>query len=195
MPPCHFYNSPGGCRKGATCAFSHGTRAIRSSSPASSAGTGPGPSHQSPGPSPGSSRRRPAAGTQQAPPGVCNFYWTSGKCKREFDCRYRHTLPNTVPTSPSAPRLPDPDRSQPAIDTIAPFLTESGLAKVNASGTDAFFTSPTKALSPNEAHNALKRYLYDDFRFAKTFDVYGFLLPLSNANAGNSTWVSGEALR
>ncbi|KAF5380591.1 hypothetical protein D9615_004617 [Tricholomella constricta] len=85
---------------------------------------------------------------------------------------------------------PDFNRSQPAIDVIAPFLTDSGLAKLNASGTDVFFISPSKPLSPNEAHNALKRYLLDHFRFSKTFEVYGFLLPLSNANTTNSTWAS-----
>ncbi|KAG5638466.1 hypothetical protein H0H81_012531 [Sphagnurus paluster] len=64
------------------------------------------------------------------------------------------------------------NRSQSAVDAISPFLTEGGLSKLNVSGTDIFFAPPTKALSPNEAQNSLRRYLFDDFRFRKTFDVH-----------------------
>ncbi|KAG6830463.1 hypothetical protein H0H92_000616 [Tricholoma furcatifolium] len=82
--------------------------------------------------------------------------------------------------------------SQSAVDTIAPFLTPKGLEKLNVSGTDVFFASPAKALSPNEAHNALIMYLRDDYRFSKTFHIYGFLTPLSNATTSNTTWSSED---
>ncbi|KNZ77104.1 NFX1-type zinc finger-containing protein 1 [Termitomyces sp. J132] len=38
-------------------------------------------------------------------------------------------------------------------------------------------------MSPVEAHNALTMYLRDDYRFSKTFFVYGFLKPLNNATS------------
>ncbi|GLB37649.1 putative P-loop containing nucleoside triphosphate hydrolase protein [Lyophyllum shimeji] len=191
MPPCRFYNSPGGCRNGAACTFSHGPlHDARPTSSASTAGTGPGSSRQAAGASPGFSRRPQTGKPHNTPPGVCTFYWSSGKCHKEFDCRYRHTL-NPALDAPSAPSRTESHRLQSAAAAIAPFLTEAGLVKINAFGTDAFFSTPTKALSPNEAHNALKRYLYDDFRFLKTFDVYGFLAPLSSANS-NSNWTSED---
>lgn len=171
---CRFHTAPGGCRKGAACTFSHGPIA---------------PSNASPSPSiPDPSRTRETR-TGNAPPGICNFYWTSGQCNREFTCRFRHTV---NPGDAGAPRRASPVITTPlsADEAIAPFLTESGLAKLNGSGTDIFFANHSKPMTPNEAHNALKRFLYDDFRFLKTFDIYAFLIPLSNANSSNSTWVS-----
>ncbi|KAG6920270.1 hypothetical protein DXG01_005039 [Tephrocybe rancida] len=184
MPPCHYFNKPGGCRRGTTCTFTHGSQ------PASPAGTGPGTSHKFAGPSSASSRRPSHVGT---PNGVCSFYWTTGKCKREFDCRYRHDRnPERSQASSSASSPINGARSLSAVDAIAPFLTESGLAKLGASGTDAFFASPHKTMSPNEAHNALKMYLRDDYRFSKTFYIYGFLTPVSNATTSNVTWTSED---
>ncbi|KAJ7202968.1 AAA domain-containing protein [Mycena haematopus] len=48
------------------------------------------------------------------------------------------------------------------------------------------------ALSPNEIHNALKRFLRDDFRFEKTFDIYGFLVPLASVDTSGPTWAPDD---
>lgn len=168
--PCHFYNKPGGCGRGNQCGFSHGS---------SSSSPGARPSGSSPAP-----RQGPLA---KPPPGVCKFYWSTGKCLREFDCNFRHTQqPSPGPSLPPA-SIPRPPT---ASNSLAPFLTEAGLAKLNASGTDIFFTPPTKPLSPNEIHNNLRKFLRDEFRFEKTFDIYGFLVPLASLDPSGPTWVS-----
>ncbi|KAJ6625897.1 P-loop containing nucleoside triphosphate hydrolase protein [Mycena sp. CBHHK59/15] len=156
-PPCRFYNTPGGCRHGQSCKFSHSAPGNRDEmSPRTSL-------------------------AQRAPPGICNFYWSSGSCRHEFNCRYHHTR------DPSASA---PSSSEPAIagHSLAPFLTEAGLAKLNGLGTDVFFAPPSKPLSPNETHNHLKRFLHDNFRFQKTFEVYGFLVPLGSLDTSGPSW-------
>ena len=175
--PCHFFYKPGGCRRGKDCSYSHGSNETASSS---------SPSFVA------SSQRRYETGTPNCPPGVCRFYWSSGRCNREFECRYKHAIAPEAPVSSTRPQSPVPALS--ASDAIAPFLTESGLAKLNGNGTDVFFASPATSKSPSETHNSLKRYLSDEFRFRKPAEVYGFLIPLSNANSSNSTWVSCHSL-
>jgi hypothetical protein len=76
------------------------------------------------------------------------------------------------------------------METIAPFLTEAGLAKMNGTSTDGFFSLPTKSLSPNEAQNHLTKFLRDDFRFSSVFDIYAFLAILNSASSTNKSWVS-----
>lgn len=178
--PCVFFNTPNGCRKGSNCRFSHdnaGTSAQRPSSPST--------------PSVRQAQSRPGgnlpSSPERAPPGVCNFYWTSGNCKREFGCRFRHTQPS--PAESQEVRLQG--TLQTSLDALAPFLTEDGLARVTGIGTDVYFPADSsKDLSPTEAHNALKRFLFDDFRFRMTYDIYSFLKPLSSAHTANTSWVS-----
>ncbi|RDB24754.1 hypothetical protein Hypma_007678 [Hypsizygus marmoreus] len=172
--PCHFFGSPGGCRRGRACTFSHEL------SQAPSGGASPTPSNRS-----GPSRRSHEARAAEPPQGTCKFYWSSGRCRREFACRYRHLVD---PSLASIAPKPTADPLSSAANTVAPFLTDSGLAKLNGAGTDVFFASPPKSMSPNEAHNALKRFRFDDFRFTKTFDIYGFLTPLNSATTANATW-------
>ncbi|KAJ7045696.1 hypothetical protein C8F04DRAFT_1065834 [Mycena alexandri] len=163
-PQCRFYNKPGGCRRGDQCTFSH--------------------EHQlsQPPASPAAARRGPLP---NAPAGVCNIYWSAGNCRWEFKCRYRHTLnPSLSPSSPSPEWPPSPTTPNP----LAPFLTEAGLAKLNAPGTDVFFPPPAKPMSPNEIHNHLKKFLRDDFRFDKTYDIYSFLIPLASIDASGPHW-------
>ncbi|KAJ6587167.1 hypothetical protein DFH09DRAFT_248112 [Mycena vulgaris] len=161
-PPCRFYNKPGGCRRGNQCTFSHD-----------------GPS--SPSRPSQAARRGPLP---QAPPGICNFYWSTGNCRHEFGCRFRHTRNPSSSPSPS----PEPSTPLTAANSLAPFLTEAGLARLTASGTDIFFPPPIKPLSPNETHNHLKRFLRDDFRFEKTYDIYAFLVPLGSLNTSGPQW-------
>lgn len=162
-PPCRFYNKPGGCRKGNQCPFSH------DSSPSSSR---PNPSRQGPLPN--------------APKGICNFYWSTGSCRREFGCRFAHTQ---NPSSSS----PEPSTSSTTANSLAPFLTEAGLAKLNAPGTDVFFPPPSQPRSANEIHNHLKKYLREDFRFEKTYDIYGFLDLLGSIDLSNPRWVGSSS--
>lgn len=171
--PCTFFNSPKGCRNGSSCKFLHNADShVQHSS---------FPNSQSPT---DSSHQRPS---NHAPRGVCDFFWKTGTCKREFACRFQHTRSSANNVGPSTSTI----TSQPsAIDMIAPFLTEEGLARVSGTGTDVFFSADSNQISPTIAHNALKRFLFDDFRFRITSEIYAFLKPLSSAHTGNNSWVS-----
>ncbi|KAG6850946.1 hypothetical protein H0H93_005815 [Arthromyces matolae] len=184
MAICRFVNTPGGCRYGTACKFTHSAV-----SPASSSRPGQSSNTKTAGPSSPFNRGASHAGT---PPGVCSFYWTTANCKREFNCRYRHEPNPNSNNQASNTGLPIANRAHSAMESIAPFLTDQGLAKLGATGTDGFFPCPPKAMSPPEAHNALTKYLRDDYRFMKTFDVYGFVNPLSNATTSNKNWTSED---
>lgn len=180
--PCVFFNKPSGCRRGDQCRFKHDSddTSQRSSSPPSRGWSSPGP--------PRGGTPTAQASPSRAPSGICDFYWKYGTCKREFACRFKHTTPSSANTATAS--TPKPSHTF-AIDAIAPYLTEEGLARVTGTGTDVFFSSDSnKDLSPTEAHNALKRFLYNDYRFRMPFDIYSFLKPLSSAHTGNPSWVS-----
>ncbi|KAJ7651473.1 hypothetical protein DFH06DRAFT_1207067 [Mycena polygramma] len=166
--PCHFYNKPGGCRRGEDCGFSHDSASPGSAPRA--AGSSPAPRQET---------------IPNAPAGICRMYWSNGNCRHEYKCRFKHTQCPSSSPSPSAPPSSGPSI---AANSLAPFLTEAGLAKLNSSGTDIFFPPPAKALSPNEIHNSLKRFLFDNFRFQKTFDIYSFLVPLASIDASGPSW-------
>jgi len=161
-PTCKFLNTPRGCRQGPNCKFSHD----RSATP------------NSPVVRPSGSQSSPAR-SQNTPAGVCNFYWSRGDCNRGFECRFKHINSN---------RSQAASLSQGSA-TTAPFLAEGGLANITGSGVDAFFSNPDRPLSPAEAHNHLRRFLFDDYRFRKPFDVYAFLVPFNSANSSNTSWV------
>ncbi|KAF7376292.1 hypothetical protein MSAN_00044600 [Mycena sanguinolenta] len=99
--------------------------------------------------------------------------------------RVRHQAFADSSSSPSPSPSHSPSTSS---NPLAPFLTGAGLAKLNALSTDIFFAPPKKPLSPNEIHNSLKRFLRDTFRFQKTFDIYGFLVPLASVDTSGPTW-------
>jgi hypothetical protein len=170
--PCHFFSTPKGCRFGENCSFSHNNR---SSSPVPSPSNGTAP-QQGHSPQPHS----------KAPPGICNFYWRTGVCNREFACRFRHTKENTTAHDSQVLQR---NATSSAFDAIAPYLTEAGLAKVAGTGTDIFFSIPDNPISPEEAHNHLKKFLYDTYHFNSTFEVYAFLRILTSATSTNSSWV------
>ena len=178
--PCRFFNTPSGCGKGSQCPFVHSspndtTRPVRSPTPGNVA--------------PPQSANRPS-GNGNSPPGVCKYFWDTGKCKREFSCRYKHTQQagRTTPPPAPSPSATAQSTSESVLKRVAPFLTEQGLSKMSGSGTDGFFAQDD-SLSPSEAHNTLKRYLSDYFRFKTTFEVYAFLRPLNSATASNAGWV------
>ena len=169
---CRFYQN---CRYGDKCKYSH----IQAGE--SSTSTPPSP------------RSRPSAppnlpeASSPPPSGVCSFYWKTGGCKREFDCKYKH-----IRCHDDGPQItpPRPKFNLAGNDAIAPFLTEQGLAKINGIATDGFFEEgKLTLLSPTEAHSRFKRFLSDTFRFKTSFDVYSFLVPLSSATCHNPLWV------
>jgi len=183
---CYFYQSPGGCRNGKNCQFAH----IDSTS------TTPRDSPGSPGPSaPRGNSPRSQTNAQSlapVPPGVCRFFWIRGQCNREFECRFRHDRPATAQGTPPSPSPHSGNffTSAAAKEMVAPFLTDSGLAKINSNATDGFFAgTETSSLSPTDAHRVLKGFLADDFKFKTSFDAYRFLIPLSSANSSNPLWV------
>ena len=174
---CRFHQA-GHCRNGDRCKFSHSNRTQVGQSPEPS-----GSFSTSLKSRPSKQPNLPAASSPR-PNGVCQFYWTTGRCKLEFECKYRHVRCDDGPET-------TPQRSQfnfAGNDAIPPFLTEQGLAKINGIATDGFFEIST-SLSPTEAHNRLKKFLSDTFRFKNSFDVYSFLVPLNSANCNNSSWV------
>ena len=177
--PCSFYQA-GNCRFGDKCRKSHSahTQANQSPSPSTSVAHPPKSRPSKPLNLPEASSPRPN--------GVCSFYWTTGKCKREFECIYKHIRCDDGPeTTPRRPQF-----NLAGNDALAPFLTEQGLAKINGIATDGFFKEEISTrLSPTDAHNRFKKFLSDTFRFRNSFDVYAFLVPLSSANCNNSSWV------
>lgn len=186
-PPCRFHNFPGGCRQGDNCKFSHANRDTNRTETQTSRSSSSTPGPLTPLTPRSPPNERPSSPSSPLPRGVCRFYWETGGCKREFDCRFEHTR-KTQPTANRFSRITV--ASQAAEDLIAPFLTEKGLAKLSGSGTDGFFAQDTStSLSPTEAHSKLKRFLQDNFRFNTTFQIYGFLTPLISANTTNRLWV------
>lgn len=178
-PPCRFFSTPAGCNRGNQCKFAH-------SSPNDT------PPLQSPDNAVPPQNTTCPSGNRNPPPGACRFFWEQGRCKREFNCHYKHTqrVENSTPSSASTSRsFGTASRSASVLQQVAPFLTEQGLSKMSGSGTDGFFPQDPSPLSPSEAHNALKRYLSEYFRFKHTFEIYAFLKPLNSATTSNAGWV------
>jgi hypothetical protein len=190
--PCSFINRPGGCREGNRCRFAHTSNQSRpdSTPPVSSASQR---NRQSP-----QTHTLHAGPPAAVPHGVCRSYWTTGHCNFGFSCRYKHEHGSPSSTSTTTPFQDQPQNMTRAsaaasiAPSVAPFLTEDGLTKLDGTATDGFF-SPGQ-LSPDETHNSIKRFLYDDYRFRITFDVYGFLAALYNASAANASWVSSSII-
>ena len=181
-PPCHFHNTPAGCNRGNQCKFAHS--ASNQSSPRNSRPASPSTPDSA---RPPQNISRPSGAGKPVQPGVCRYYWEQGRCNREFGCRYKHV--QKADTGTNASPAASPFQSPAVLQRVAPFLTEQGLSKMSGGGTDGFFSQDLSTLSPTEAHNALKRFLSDFFRFKSTFEVYAFLQPLNSATASNLAWV------
>lgn len=120
----------------------------------------------------------PTIDRTSTPRGVCHFYWSTGACDRSFDCTYKHEA--RVPTSSSATQ---------STDYTPDFFSLEGLAKNNGSVLDTQHT-----LSPSQAHNHLKPYLFDNFVFRDAFHVEGFSRILASVNSRNRAWVSKSVI-
>lgn len=176
---CRFYQA-GGCRYGDKCKKSHSIQAKDSPLPSTSA-------QSSPRNRPSKSPNLPEA-SSPLPSGVCSFYWKTGRCKLEFECKFKHSRCDDGPEIRVTPRRPQFNLA--GNDVIVPFLTEQGLAKINGIATDGFFEEgKLTSLSPTEAHSRFKKFLSNTFRFKNSFEVYSFLAPLSSASCHNPLWV------
>ncbi|KAF9555859.1 P-loop containing nucleoside triphosphate hydrolase protein [Agrocybe pediades] len=184
-PPCRYFQTSGGCRAGAQCTFAHDKA---STSTAGSPQSSPSRHRSSTPTSPSSNA--------SVPPGACRTFWTTGSCRFEFQCRFRHVNPNSnEPGGMGSPtRQTNLNLANPATrEMVAPFLTESGLAKLNGVATDGFFSDvPTTSLSPSEAQSRLRRFMVDGFRYRHTYDIYAFLVPLCSASTNNKSWTPEE---
>ncbi|KAI9460073.1 hypothetical protein HD554DRAFT_1598622 [Boletus coccyginus] len=180
--PCRFFNTPGGCNRGSQCRFAHSSPSDTSTRPPSTPDN-PAPPQRIPRPN----------GNGNPPSGVCRYFWEQGRCNREFNCRYAHTQRADRPTPSPAPTSSGTmSRSATVLQRITPFLTGQGLSKMSGSGTDGFFSQDSASMTPTEAHNSLKRFLSDNFKFKSTFEVYAFLKSLNSATASNAGWTQED---
>jgi hypothetical protein len=115
----------------------------------------------------------PIIDSTSTPRGICRFYWSSGACDRSFDCTYKHEA-----------RVQAPSSATQSTDHTPDFFSLEGLAGNNGSVLDAQHT-----LSPIEAHNHLKLYLFDKFVFRDAIHVEGFSRILASVNSRNRAWV------
>ncbi|OSX56354.1 hypothetical protein POSPLADRAFT_1037619 [Postia placenta MAD-698-R-SB12] len=172
--PCRLFASGSGCRFGNRCKFSHD---ISSGTPSSSQRTGsPSPSH--------GYASQPRTGSQSgAPPRVCNLYWNTGSCARAFECSFKHERKPVAATSVEAiPALSTEEEESPD------FFSPEGLAMHNGS-----VREERHALTPSEAHNHIKPFLADNYRFDNASRVQGFVRILASVNDRNKAWNSDSA--
>lgn len=108
------------------------------------------------------------------PRGICAFYWSTGACDRSFDCMFKHDI---KPQAASADATETDDQSP-------DFFSREGLAMNNGSVVDSRHT-----LRPNEAHNHLKPYLFNNFVFRDATNVEGFSRIFASVNSRNRAWV------
>ncbi|KAG9309779.1 hypothetical protein JVU11DRAFT_10153 [Chiua virens] len=160
-PPCRFFNTPNGCNRGSKCKFAH-----------SSPNNNPDTSEQLSPSISDSSLRLPSS---SRPSGTGN-----SPCKQVQ--KHGSSLLSAGSTT---------IQSTAVLQRVAPFLTEGGLSKMSGSGTDGFFSQDPSSLSPSEAHNAIRRFLFNKFTFKSTFEVHAFVKILSSATTGDTRWQNG----
>lgn len=167
---CNNFMATGKCRFGNKCKFAHDRDSqsrSRSSTPGPSSGRAP------PTPPPGQ-----PSGVPRAPPRVCNFFWSSGTCSRGFECSFKHERSPSA-TSTTGSTAPDQEEEEPD------FFSVEGLTAGNNST-----RNEGHALTPSDAHNHLKAFLADNFRFENAAKVQGFVRILASINERNKAWVS-----
>jgi len=109
------------------------------------------------------------------PKGICAFYWSSGACNRAFDCTFKHEAKPEVQDSSSV--------TQP-VDNTPDFFSLEGLAINNGLIADSQHN-----LSPSEAHNHLRSYLFDNYVFRDAINVECFSRIFASVNSRNRAWV------
>jgi len=166
--PCTFFSTPRGCRNGDSCPFSHGAPITNPATASSSRSSGEGHARQR--------------------SGVCHFFVAHGRCKFGNQCQYRHD------TSGGGSRSSAPQSSlagtHAVVPQAAPFLQSTEISVIDTTNHDLFRSVAGTSLSFGQIKTQLWMYLRDDFRFAKTFNVYAFWLPLQSIHRSNSLLVS-----
>lgn len=114
------------------------------------------------------------------PRGICAFYWSSGACDRGFDCTFKHEVKPEVQAS-SSPTQPT--------DYTPDFFSLEGLAINNGSIADSQHN-----LSPSEAHNHLRSYLFDNYVFRDAINVECFSRIFASVNSRNRAWVGNRKI-
>lgn len=170
---CRYYSRPGGCDRGSTCAYRHVDGPGEVLHPTQGSPRG----YQRGGVPRGGAPRPPIS---RAPRGVCDFYYHRGFCARGAECRFLHESPAHAAHQSSGSS---------SIDGVSAFLTPAALARIQGAGTDGFFATPHAEMSPSEVNGHIRKFLEDSYRFRFAAEVYGFSALLSNASAGNSSWV------
>ena len=137
---CRFFNTQRGCRYGQRCLDVH-------ESPGDEASP--------------SGSRPPGQKVPRAPGGKCNFYWSTGFCKRAFECKFEHVL------SPSVERA----------------RKDAGESRDSAASDDS---DPS---NPEQTHRYLKQFLKENFRFSTATQMCSFAQLLANVSSANRSWV------
>jgi hypothetical protein len=196
---CHDFANTGKCKFGNKCKFSHAGNGQPSSSRpgASSSSARGGMNNRSHAPRTGASAqsgsrhdsRSNAIDIPECPRNACRSYWDRQKCSRGGHCNFQHVYhktPNVVVVVEKSAGL------QPLFQEEKP-----GTDQVNVSGdrpTTVSFDVPSGddglAVDPMEAVQSLKRYMFNDYRFQRTFHVYTMMRILSSASANAKGWVS-----
>ncbi|KAF9534563.1 hypothetical protein CPB83DRAFT_755097 [Crepidotus variabilis] len=119
---------------------------------------------------------------ERAPRGRCDFFWSTGACRRGFDCTFQHEQ------DPGRGNLASAENVKP--EEEHDFFSMEGLTI--ASGGNAASTDYT--LRPSEVHNHLKELLRantgpNGAGFRNAFVAQGFVRVLASVNKLNGHWV------
>ena len=182
--PCRYFGSPGGCRFGDGCRFSHDL------SSTCETGTPPQTPQQSiPSSSTlATSRNRLGRIGGGAQRNVCEDYWNTGQCNRGFDCRFRHQK-NTNPQSRSTDVADGVQDEEDVANIALEFFTMDNLAQMAGVGLHT-----AQEGTPENAHNSIKRYLGGG-PLDQPADMKPLAYILASVNRRNRSWVGLILLR
>ncbi|KAF5326320.1 hypothetical protein D9611_000022 [Ephemerocybe angulata] len=113
----------------------------------------------------------------RSPRGSCHSWISRGRCKKGDACPFKHDRPPPTTSSATGP---------------VPLLSGQGIATLDITNPDIFRSLSDNPLSAAEINSFIKSYLYDDFRFAKTFNVYAFWIPFQSAHRSNKNWTDDD---
>ena len=177
---CHLLRSGKGCHFGVKCKFSHdvGSDTSRATTPESSSRR-----LRDSTASQTANNNRGVPGGDHAPRNICDFYWKTGKCNRSFDCTFRHEqMPNTALNHDNQSST---QSDEDAANSALTFFTAEGLEEVTG-----VTMHEDHGLKPADAHNSIKTYLRDGYKFRSPSDMLAFVRILASINRRNKAWVS-----
>ena len=176
--PCRLFRSPDGCRYGKKCKFSHDLGS------ASGTRTPPQPPRRNTPstPTPATPRTRPGRSGNTTPRNVCDFYWNTGQCNRGFDCTFRHQK-NTAPRPGNSNSADGVGVGEDVANAALEFFTMDNLAQMAGVGLHS-----TQEGTPENAHNAIKKYLGGGPLNNPT-EMKPLISILASVNRRNHSWV------